>query len=686
MVANTGDTPLSIESTSNIWLENNTVGTNADSIQVFDLGTNAAGSSITNKGNIYLNGGEAAVTRTIGMSIFTSGTLTNDGTIIAQHATAMKISSSTTGSKIVNNGTINVSNGGYGITAQNVGQDNTIDNSGTINVAGSSSIGIYLENTQNTAVTNSGKILADDDSIAIMVYNSGADTGCSLTLKGDSHVEGKVLLSTNTTLTFDSLKNAETITLGLITTTKAATLANGDGDASQAPNASNGLKAVNLKNSHVTFKQASDHGLSFQDVAFEGNSTFALAEETQASIEGIISATNSGTATFAVSDLGQLTATQTASIADNTKVVTNYTGANVSDGLATHKLSLDDIYQDSLYTQIYGKEEEENKPTNVTSEANIEQGLVGDALNISFDDKGNHEVVVVKENQLTASNLDLAVVNALAWRNELQALSDRMSSLRTVPATAGVWVRYKGGEWDGNGVNQQFNGIELGADKQVTPNLMAGASFTYTKGEGDLSSGSADTDTFAGAAYLTYFQNGWYIDFMGKFGKVDSEFDLNYNGLQDKGDYSMTAFLAGVEAGYRFAYNQFYFEPQVQLTYSYLGDKQVKSDKRYIDFDSIQSVIGRIGFMSGYEFGSLGSAYLRASYYHDFDGEVQAGFSVDGDNFVAESDELDDNWGDVGVGANFNLGPANLFVDVSRTYGGDIDLEWKANAGMRYTF
>ena len=96
-------------------------------------------------------------------------------------------------------------------------------------------------------------------------------------------------------------------------------------------------------------------------------------------------------------------------------------------------------------------------------------------------------------------------------------------------------------------------------------------------------------------------------------------------------------------------------------------------------------MVGRVGFMSGYDFGDIGSAYLCASYYHDFDGDVDMSVSHN-DLTVYESDELDSDWGDVGVGANVNFGPATLFFDVSRTYGSDIDMEWKANAGARLMF
>ena len=173
---------------------------------------------------------------------------------------------------------------------------------------------------------------------------------------------------------------------------------------------------------------------------------------------------------------------------------------------------------------------------------------------------------------------------------------------------------------------------------------------------------------------------------MGKLGKIKTDFDLyNTSGIKDSGDYTMSGYLFGVETGYRFNFNNFFVEPQVQLTYSYLGSKEFTTDNRTVDFETLESLVGRVGFMSGYDFGDIGSAYLRASYYHDFDGDIKLNVG-NGTAFDNYSDELDSDWGDVGVGANVNFSGATLFFDVSRTYGGDIDMEWKANAGARYSF
>ena len=317
---------------------------------------------------------------------------------------------------------------------------------------------------------------------------------------------------------------------------------------------------------------------------------------------------------------------------------------------------------------------------NSVEKASLEQGYMGDEGYV--DKNGFH---VTRTNDLLRSAQDLAITNALMWRSQLTNLTDRMGTLRTTPDAAGVWARYKGGEWDGDSINQQFNGVEVGVDKAINQNFVVGLAASYIEGNGDLDNGSADTDSYSGAAYLSYYNSGWFVDVMGKLGKIETDFDLNYNGLKDSGDYTMSGYLFGVETGYRFNFNNFYVEPQVQLTYSYLGSKEFTTDNRTIDFETLESLIGRVGFMSGYDFGDIGSAYLRASYYHDFDGDVDMRVGHN-DLFVTESDELNSDWGDVGIGANVNFGEATLFFDVSRSFGGDIDLEWKANAGARYMF
>ena len=67
---------------------------------------------------------------------------------------------------------------------------------------------------------------------------------------------------------------------------------------------------------------------------------------------------------------------------------------------------------------------------------------------------------------------------------------------------------------------------------------------------------------------------------------------------------------------------------------------------------------------------------------HEFLGDA----AVHGGTYTLETDG-DDTWIEFGVGANFNLNK-NLYgyVDLERTEGADLDEDWRANVGVRYSF
>lgn len=350
---------------------------------------------------------------------------------------------------------------------------------------------------------------------------------------------------------------------------------------------------------------------------------------------------------------------------------------NVSDDIAAEENF--DVSKLFSSIQVTGDAAE---PTQVS----VEEGLWGNSLLVTNTD-GTYNTQVLSENSLLRSAKDLALTNALVWRSELTSLSDRMGTLRTHPESTGAWARYTGGNLEGNGVDFDFNSIEIGFDTPVTDTMTLGVSFGYTKGDSDLVSGSADTDSYKLGLYATYMHEaGSFLDAMLKVGRIDASYDLN-NGVTESGDYMYTGVIAGIETGHRWTLNQFYVEPQIQLTYSYLQAETYSTAIRTVDFDSTKSLIGRIGFMTGMNFAQdKGSAYLKASYNHDFLGDMTGRFYSATHN-ISFSEELDQNWGEVSLGASYSMTDSlNGFVDVSRTFGGDIDQKWRVNLGARYQF
>ena len=315
-------------------------------------------------------------------------------------------------------------------------------------------------------------------------------------------------------------------------------------------------------------------------------------------------------------------------------------------------------------------------------------------LNRHIDAEGNG-TTTYRASDLSKSSMDIVALSMMAWRNETTTINDRMASLRGDPAQYGAWVRWNGGEYqyDARNVDQQFNTIEVGGDTRVNPNWTIGASFSYTKGDGDFEHGETDSDTYAGALYALWtHEKGSFVDVVAKAGKLSTDFDFHgISGVAaDHGELEMTGFIFGVETGHRFTLPMNTFvEPQIQLTYSSLGSDSTTTATRHIDIESTDSLIGRIGVMAGFTCpNDRGSAYVRVSALHDFQGDIKGTFRArNNPDAITITEELDDTWMEFAVGADFKVSDtAVLFADVQKSTGGEIDLDWRANIGAKFLF
>ena len=316
----------------------------------------------------------------------------------------------------------------------------------------------------------------------------------------------------------------------------------------------------------------------------------------------------------------------------------------------------------------------------------------GSLYTIAVDAQKN---VTVDGSDITKYTNDLAALNLVSWRNETTTLTDRMSTLRTNPKTVGAWARYNGGEYqyDARGVKNQFNTVEVGVDTQVQPQWIVGASFSYTAGSGDMDNGETDTDTYAGALYALWtHEKGSFVDFVMKAGRMSSDFDFSnrQGGAFDDGTFDQTGFIVGIETGHRFTLPMNTFvEPQLQLTYSRLSSVSETTAKRHVDLEASDSLLGRVGLLAGLTCpNDRGSAYVRASFVRDFRGDIDGTYAArSGGATFSLSQELDDSWFEYGIGGNFKVSDQFLtFVDVSRSAGADIDLDWRVNAGAKLFF
>lgn len=584
-------------------------------------------------------------------------TIINKGTIYVEGGTGMLATSNAKDrkSEITNEGTIHVINSGFGMS---LGGNNAsgveMTNKGTIIASGKNAYGITASDATDGKVTNEGTIIATDGAIAISSGRWNKDVDFSLILKGNSHVEGVIELGKGSELTVENLARAETIVLSSGTPEKVNAL-----DGAQCEDCNVG--SVHVNNSNLTIRSS---------------------DESQTLKIGLIETVENGSMTFEFDSVGSkekpLLDVDTGGQDDAVKF--NYTGT-VSDKLASGSVKAEELF-DGI---SLGKDDA--TPERITTS----DGLWGGA---SVHEKKGGEITSTYSgpSSLITSTTDLALMNGLVWRSQLTNLSDRMGTLRTMPQAAGAWARYNNGRLDGRGLEYDYSTIEVGFDAPVSNNFLVGVSFDYTIGDTDLNAGSADNDVYTLGLYGTYYgDNGGFVDLMAKIGRIDNEYNVANSAGSEKGDYMMTGAIVGVEAGHRFdlAHNMF-VEPQVQLSYSWLRATDYATNIRSVDFETIESLVARVGVMGGMKFAeNRGAAYLKASYNHDFLGNVDATMhAVNGSNNSAKiSDELDDNWAEVSLGVSYSVTDTlNTFLDVGTGFGGDIDQKWRINFGARYAF
>ena len=583
-------------------------------------------------------------------------TIINKGTIYVEGGTGMLATSNAKDrkSEITNEGTIHLVNSGFGMSLG--GKDASgveMTNKGTIIASGKNAYGITASDATDGTVTNEGTIIATDGAIAISSGRWDKDVEFSLTLKGNSHVEGVIELGKASHLIVQDLARAETIVLSSGTPEKVNAL---DG----APCNDCNVGSVTVKNSNLTIRSS---------------------DESQTLKIGLIETVENGSMTFEFDSVGSkekpLLDVDTGGQDDAVKF--NYTGT-VSDKLANGSVKAEELFN--------GISLDNNAtPERITTS----DGLWGGA---SVHEKKGDEITSTYSgpSSLITSTTDLALMNGLVWRSQLTNLSDRMGTLRTMPQAAGAWARYNNGRLDGRGLEYDYSTIEVGFDAPVSSNFLVGVSFDYTIGDTDLNAGSADNDVYTLGLYGTYYgDNGGFVDLMAKIVRIDNEYNVANSAGSEKGDYMMTGAIVGVEAGHRFdlAHNMF-VEPQVQLSYSWLRATDYATNIRSVDFETIESLVARVGVMGGMKFAeNRGAAYLKASYNHDFLGNVDATMhAVNGSNNSAKiSDELDDNWAEVSLGVSYSVTDTlNTFLDVGTGFGGDIDQKWRINFGARYAF
>lgn len=313
--------------------------------------------------------------------------------------------------------------------------------------------------------------------------------------------------------------------------------------------------------------------------------------------------------------------------------------------------------------------------------ATVNEGAYNGA--ISVDDQGN---VTITTNSLMEDTLTLGGSSLLSLNRILMNdVRKRMGDVRAMEGTTGAWARYDGGRLSATGLENDFNTIQVGADTLVpNTNWRVGLAASYTKGDNDFRRGSADLDAYMLTGYgLWMADNGMFADVVARLAKAEN--DMTVDGGAKAGKLDNRAYSLSGEFGWRFDLsNQYYVEPQAELTYTYVDSEDLDLGSAQYKFDTMTSLLGRVGVATGIKCpNNKGDLYFRVSAVHEFDGDAK----ITGANGTSLTQDGKDTWVEYGIGGNFNLTPTTYFwADLERTAGATLETDWRATFGVRHAF
>lgn len=333
---------------------------------------------------------------------------------------------------------------------------------------------------------------------------------------------------------------------------------------------------------------------------------------------------------------------------------------------------------------------------------------IGDPDAFNPDQGGDDNPDVGGETSLSdAGHALLATARGTYWTAvAIDRLTNRMGDARYANnGEDGLWIRLRQsrlGTDTGEGDFKSDNTVyQVGYDhafQREGGRQLVGIAFDYMDTDLDYKgiSGEGNTDRYGVTAYTTWLgDNGFYVDLVGKWGRLDNDFDIvNSSGGQVKADYDNNMWAISAEVGRKLSNPKtgMFIEPNAQIQYTMVTDAQYNTNQgTRVDQDRIDSVIGRMGVRIGRAFGEgqNHNIYAKADVFREFMGEQKIHVRdvtthVEGDTISVQNKGT---WMDVGAGFQSKFTDSTYaYADVEYRFGNDLDESWIVNAGMRYEF
>lgn len=340
-------------------------------------------------------------------------------------------------------------------------------------------------------------------------------------------------------------------------------------------------------------------------------------------------------------------------------------------------------------------------------------GLKTEALSFKRDGRGYFDYTPAKPNKpeietgdyetsIMSSTRSALTSSILVWRNDMNDMYKRMGDLR-IGAENGLWARVYGGRisYDANNayMKNSYWAAQVGIDKRLASGWHVGGAFGYNDGSATYRyGGKGDPKLYTVAAYATRVsEDGQYVDVIAKAGKLSNKFTA-YNkysapALRNyvEGKYDTYGYGISAEYGKKIRMGKGFVTPQAELTWSRLSSDSFDAaapsgESMRVNQSSVNSLIGRLGVVAGVE-SDKGNFYAKASLFHEFDGDGHILFSEPGKTGKRSSFSLKDTWAEIALGGNYYLSPRSMiYADFTKSFGGDYKVDWRINAGIRFSF
>lgn len=318
----------------------------------------------------------------------------------------------------------------------------------------------------------------------------------------------------------------------------------------------------------------------------------------------------------------------------------------------------------------------------------------------TYQAEQNGNTVILKQKELTDyANMALSIpsANTNIWNLEQDTLGARLTNGRHGLAdNGGAWVSYFGGSYNGdNGdinYDQDTSGIMVGVDTLIDGNnakWTVGAAAGFAKGDINDRTGQVDQDSQSAYIYSSArFQNNVFLDSSLSYSRFNNDLTATMsNGQYVDGSTSADAWGFGLKLGYDFNLDKAgYVTPYASVNGLFQSgdDYQLSNDMR-MDGQSYDSLRYELGFDAGYTFNygtdQALTPYFKLAWVYD-DADNSADVNSDNiDNGVEGSAVR------VGLGTQFSFTKNfSAYSDATYLGGGDVEQDWGANVGVKYTW